>query len=154
MDPVTFPHPEFRPGDVLIASEVDIGRCFTTGAEYTVSSDGRIRDDDGDLWPYFGSRTKTRFIRKTPTRIEATATPSDNIVDRPAHYTRWAIEPVEFLLRNRVEGHVFNIVKYVMRAGYKLYPGKDEVESEITDLRKVIRYAEMRINFLNGEDKL
>ncbi len=79
---------------------------------------------------------------------------TEEIVVRPSHYTRWKIEPVEFLLRNNVAGHVFNIVKYAMRAGYKLYPGKDEVESEIIDLKKVIRYAEMRINLLNGETAL
>jgi hypothetical protein len=33
-------------------------------------------------------------------------------------------------------------VKYASRAGFKLYPGMDAVESEITDLKKVIRYAE------------
>ena len=36
-----------------------------------------------------------------------------------------------------------------MRAGYKLYDGEDEIGSEITDLRKVMRYAEMRIEQLD-----
>ena len=30
----------------------------------------------------------------------------------------------------------------------------DQKESEITDLNKVIRYAEMRINQINGADEL
>jgi hypothetical protein len=35
-----------------------------------------------------------------------------------------------------------------------MYSGKTQVESEIIDLEKVIRYANMRINQLNGEEKL
>jgi len=49
---------------------------------------------------------------------------------------------------------VGNICKYAVRAGHKLYPDMNEIESEITDLEKVIRYAEMRINLLNGETDL
>ena len=47
-----------------------------------------------------------------------------------------------------------NIVKYASRAGHKMYDGMDEQESEITDLNKVIRYAEMRINQIKGADEL
>jgi hypothetical protein len=44
-----------------------------------------------------------------------------------------------------------NVIKYVSRAGSKLYDGQDETQSEITDLCKAIRYCEMRINMLNEE---
>lgn len=91
---------------------------------------------------------------KTPQGSSGLTVETEEIVERPAHYTRWKIEPVEFCMRNNVAGHIFNIVKYVMRAGYKLYPGKDSVESEIIDLKKVIRYAQMRINLLEGETVL
>jgi hypothetical protein len=47
-----------------------------------------------------------------------------------------------------------NIVKYGSRAGFKTYDGLDAVESEIADLEKVRRYAEMRINELRGEVEL
>jgi hypothetical protein len=47
-----------------------------------------------------------------------------------------------------------NIIKYASRAGYKPYEGMSKAQCEITDLEKVIRYAEMRINQLNGKDKL
>jgi hypothetical protein len=80
--------------------------------------------------------------------------PHEGIVTKPPHYTRWAIEPIEFLFRNRVEGHIFNIVKYSMRAGHKLYPGMDAVQSEIVDLKKAARYIEMRINLLEGKEVL
>ena len=80
--------------------------------------------------------------------------PHEGIVTKPPHYTRWAIEPVEFLYRNRVEGHIFNIVKYSMRAGHKLYPGMGAVQSEIVDLKKAARNIEMRINLLEGKEVL
>lgn len=79
---------------------------------------------------------------------------TEEIVVRPAHYARYLIEPVTFIMRNGFEFWRGNIVKYASRAGHKLYPGKDEVESEIIDLQKVIRYAEMRINQLQGETVL
>lgn len=79
---------------------------------------------------------------------------NDEIIKEPAHYTRWHIEPITFIMRNGFEFWRGNIVKYASRAGFKSYPNMDEVESEIADLQKVIRYAEMRINQLNGETKL
>lgn len=72
----------------------------------------------------------------------------------PNHYARWLIEPITFIMRNGFEFWRGNIVKYACRAGYKLYDGMDAVDSEITDLQKVIRYAEMRINQLKGEVEL
>jgi hypothetical protein len=77
-----------------------------------------------------------------------------DIIAKPSHYTRWYIEPITFIMRNGMEFWRGNIIKYACRAGFKIYDGMDAVESEITDLRKVIRYAEMRINQLNGEVEL
>ena len=64
------------------------------------------------------------------------------------------IEPATFIMRNGLPFHTGNIIKYAVRAGYKLYPNQDATDSEITDLQKVIRYAEMRINLLEGETHL
>jgi len=77
-----------------------------------------------------------------------------SIVNEPKHYARWVIEPITFIMRNGFEFWRGNIIKYASRAGYKLYEGMDEVQSEITDLEKVIRYSQMRINQLEGKDKL
>lgn len=79
---------------------------------------------------------------------------AEDVVNKPSHYTRYQIEPVTFVMRNDLPFHVGNIVKYAVRAGHKLYQNQTSVESEITDLRKAIRYAEMRINLLNGEMEL
>ena len=77
-----------------------------------------------------------------------------DIVNEPKHYARWAIEPITYIMRNGFEFWRGNIIKYASRAGYKLYEGMDQVQSEITDLEKVIRYSQMRINQLEGKDKL
>lgn len=74
-----------------------------------------------------------------PTEVE-------DAINEPNHYARWPIEPITYIMRNGFEFWRGNIIKYASRAGYK----GDEVE----DLKKVIRYAEMRINQINGETKL
>ena len=76
------------------------------------------------------------------------------VVTEPAYYTRLKIEPITFIMRNNLPFHIGNIVKYATRAGHKPYPGKDARESEIIDLEKVRRYAEMRINQLKGGEVL
>lgn len=75
----------------------------------------------------------------------------DDIVVRPSHYARWTIEPIVFIMQNGMEFWRGNIIKYVSRAGSKLYDGQDKVQSEITDLKKAMRYCEMRINLLEGK---
>lgn len=75
----------------------------------------------------------------------------DELVNEPSHYTKYAIEPKNFIIRNDMEFWRGNIIKYASRAGSKMYPDKDARESEIVDLKKAIRYAQMRINQLNGE---
>ena len=79
---------------------------------------------------------------------------NDDIVKEPEHYARWSIEPITYIMRNGFEFWRGNIIKYASRAGFKMYEGKTQVESEIIDLEKVMRYSEMRINLLNGKEKL
>ena len=81
-------------------------------------------------------------------------TERDDIVVKPSHYTQFPIEPVTFVMENNLPFHVGNIIKYACRAGSKLYEGMDARESEKTDLAKVIRYAEMRMNQLEGKELL
>lgn len=78
-------------------------------------------------------------------------TQEDRLVVKPSHYERYAIEPINFIMTNDLEFWRGNIVKYCLRAGFKFYPDMDATQSEITDLRKIIRYAEMRINQLEGK---
>ena len=73
-------------------------------------------------------------------------------IDSPPHYAVHAIEPIDFIMGNDLPFWKGNIVKYVMRAGYKVYDNQTPDESQITDLLKVIRYAEMQINYLEGRE--
>jgi hypothetical protein len=77
-----------------------------------------------------------------------------DIVDQPQHYARWKIQPITYIMRNGMEFWRGNIIKYASRAGFKIYDGMDQEDSEIKDLEKVIRYCEMRINQINGETEL
>lgn len=81
-------------------------------------------------------------------------TNNDTIVKRPEHYTRYSIEPVEFIMRNDLNFATGNMVKYALRAGHKAYEGRTLEESEVIDLQKVMRYAEMRINLIKGGEVL
>ena len=71
-----------------------------------------------------------------------------DVVYRPDHYAQYTIEPIVFIMQNHLPFHVGNIVKYVMRAGSKIYENQTAIESEINELKKAIRYCEMRINLL------
>ena len=86
--------------------------------------------------------------------IEGDVTEEEDIIRRPSHYTNFAIEPITFIMRNGLSFWKGNVIKYVCRAGAKKYDGMNGVESEITDLKKVMRYAEMRINMLEGKVEL
>ena len=75
-----------------------------------------------------------------------------NIVTSPQHYTQFNIEPIEFLMRNKLEYWRGSIIKYVCRAGSKFQEGKTMKQSEIDDLNKIIEYALFRKRELNGEN--
>ena len=76
------------------------------------------------------------------------------MIKEPRHYTQYEIEPVTFTMVNNLDFATGNIIKYSLRAGHKTYEGKDPCESAIIDLQKVIRYAEMKINLIKGEEVL
>ena len=75
-----------------------------------------------------------------------------SIIKNPNHYSKYKIEPIEFIMKNEMDFWRGNIIKYAARAGLKVYDGMDSVQSEIADLHKVMRYAEMRINHINGRE--
>lgn len=62
----------------------------------------------------------------------------------PRHYNSLPVEPIEFIMLNEMEFWRGNIIKYAARAGRK--PSSDETD----DLKKIIRYAQFRINQLEG----
>ena len=65
---------------------------------------------------------------------------------QPSHYERYKIEPINFIMLNDLSFWVGNVVKYVVRAGYK------EGVDEVTDLLKARRYIDMRLNQLEEKN--
>ena len=143
-----------RNGLVKRVTEVTF-QDFTTSYPVTIEWGDGDKDYtvDGVYWVHNIHNLDILEVIPAETSEEA---PQDDIVVRPSHYTQFPIEPVEFVMKNDPEGKFAkgNIIKYTCRAGSKLYPGMDAVESEIIDLEKASRYAEMRIRQLKGEDIL
>lgn len=82
-----------------------------------------------------------RVIREADNDDRAPVETEDAVV-KPSHYTKWKIEPINFIMRNNMPFWMGNVVKYCMRADDK---------NGIEDLRKAIRYIEFRIRQLEGE---
>lgn len=70
------------------------------------------------------------------------ATTSADMVNLPDHYARFKIEPIRFIVENRLDWFQGNIVKYQLR-----YDAKNGAE----DLAKARRYAEMQRRFHEGD---
>jgi hypothetical protein len=140
--PLYFFRREFEPIGVAPVVEHPVEDAFDLPLE-PIDPEAAIRDLFDGLEDDLGMAEKP---------VEEPA--KEDLVVKPAHYTKWAIEPITYIMRNGFEFWRGNIVKYASRAGSKMYAGMDEVESEVTDLKKVIRYAEMRINQLEGEVEL
>lgn len=110
-----------------------------------------MKDYNGHTTSYVDPRKLLVIGRANKTTTFTTSTDAA-IVNKPDHYDRFPLEPVEFIMGNNLPFHVGNIIKYVMRAGHKLYPGKTAAESEVIDLKKVRRYAEMRIQQIEADE--
>lgn len=67
---------------------------------------------------------------------------SDN-VNRPAHYARFKIEPIYFIMENGLPFAAGNVIKYVCR-----HDAKNGVE----DLKKARRYLDMMIKQAEGDE--
>ena len=58
------------------------------------------------------------------------------VVDKPPHYLKYEIEPITFIMRNKLDFPTGNVIKYVMR-----WRDKNGVQ----DLQKAKRYIDMMI---------
>ena len=107
----------------------------------TAADEGEAKYDPLDILEIIPAETSEKSLE-------------EDIVVKPAHYTQFEIEPITFIMKNRLTFEIGNIIKYACRAGSKIYPDQDYRASRITDLQKVQRYAEMEINRLKGGDIL
>ena len=56
---------------------------------------------------------------------------TNSFVEKPSHYKKLKIQPVEYTMANNYEFWRGNIIKYASRAGFKIYPNKNQIDSEI-----------------------
>ena len=68
--------------------------------------------------------------------------PSDDVVNRPKHYTDGKIEVIEFIEDKKLGFCLGNAIKYIARAG------KKDPTKEIEDLKKARWYIERRLKEL------
>lgn len=92
------------------------------------------------------------FMKKRAGERHYEKPPPPDTIKQPEHYAQHRLQPVDFIMSNGLSFWAGNVIKYVSRAGTKLYPNQDSVQSEINDIRKAIRYCEMRINQLEGRN--
>ena len=74
------------------------------------------------------------IIDKYYTKIEETKQIGGN------HYSKLAIEPYEYSIKNELNCYQFNVVKYVTR--YKDKNGVEDLKKAIQTLQKLIEYEE------------
>ena len=60
-----------------------------------------------------------------------------DIINKPPHYTQWWIEPIDFILSNKLDFSEGNVVKYVTRHKYKNW---------LEDLKKAQFYLQKLIS--------
>jgi hypothetical protein len=72
--------------------------------------------------------------------VRVKLTQSDNVV-LPHHYARFKIEPIYFIMENKLSFEAGNVIKYVCR---------HDAKNGLEDLRKAARYLEMMIKQAEG----
>jgi hypothetical protein len=65
-------------------------------------------------------------------------------IHHPKHYSRWKMEPIEFIATNDLPFWLANVIKYCMR-----FDAKDGLR----DLYKARRYLDMKIRQLEGDER-
>ncbi len=83
------------------------------------------------------------FVEDEKTTEEITASALDTQVGGDHYKGRFEIEPVEFIIKNKLEGAEASIVKYACRHQYK---------NGAEDIKKIIHYAQFILEFKYGEE--
>lgn len=90
-------------------------------------------------------QTAARYNRsiQAPGHTDLMVSPEavDDAINHPTHYSRWAMEPIEFIAVNDLPWWVANVVKYCMR-----FDAKDGLQ----DMYKARSYLDMKIRQLEG----
>lgn len=90
-------------------------------------------------------RAKTAMAHQADLWAKAGFTPEGkrgDMVNTPAHYSRFPLEPTTFIMENGIDWCRGNALKYICRAPFK---------NGIEDLRKAIRYLSLYEKFRDGD---
>lgn len=99
-----------------------------------------------------GSRVNASYDRgnmaasptNTPYKSQVAPAPDEG-VDHPFHYDRMPIDPVTFIMANKLPFDVANVIKYVCR---------QDAKDGLKDLKKARRYIEIMIERLDRERRV
>jgi hypothetical protein len=107
----------------IFSSEWDQGMEYDAGIPVEA-----VGDDKGPK-PYHGMMKPY-----APTVPRQSAKTVKDMVNLPHHYARFAIEPIRFLVENKLDPLRFNAIKYIMRC---------DAKNGLEDLRKAHRCLDM-----------
>lgn len=134
----------FKPGQRVRLKEamgnLKAGEIVTIDT-VTGSSWALCRDAEGALYSLLKEHLEA-VGDQTPAPLP-TEQPANDPVHRPHHYARFAIEPVEFVMKNGLPFAIGNVIKYCCR-----WDAKDGIQ----DLKKARRYLDMEIKRLEGDE--
>jgi hypothetical protein len=86
---------------------------------------------------------RSRFEHTTKVFDDKPAAP--DMVNHPKHYSRWKMEPIEFIAINNLPWWLANVIKYTMRFDAKdglqdLYKARSYLDMKIAEIEGVLRF--------------
>lgn len=91
---------------------------------------------------YYGPESPYDIVEVWPRVEPSSPAPATQTQVSGDHYTRCAIQPIEYIEANGLGYHEGNVIKYITRHGSK---------GGVDDLRKAKHYIDMLIEFKYGE---
>lgn len=130
----------FKRGDTVYLAAWPNFRFDVESVFFDPSEGPSVLGSDGCHY-LFNEIALVKTVAGRPAAAPAEPSPSDGVL-RPAHYARFKIEPIYFIMENGLSFEQGNVVKYVCR-----WDGKDGIK----DLKKARRYLDMMIKKAEGD---
>lgn len=120
------------------------GDYFTCPEELDPQSDVCTRCGMGvlEFRKQLGTKADPQVVGAQVANLLTAAERGEDMVNLPAHYARFKIEPMHFIVANGLNWFQGNVLKYILR-----YDAKNGLE----DLKKAQRYLEMFIKWVEGD---
>lgn len=99
-----------KPKEIAIKAKCTSAYVYKINADRKIDKEIKEKNDKADLQYKIHS-----LMRGRPRK----SSPSDDVVNHPAHYKSGGIETIDFIEAKNLDYHLGNVVKYVSRAGLK-----------------------------------